>query len=326
MSRLAIIAGVLLSVASAINTAADIRLWTNFTSNAPLTAQWVAGFGTIDAPVEAGLIAGSNTSPHSIDTAIPYCVDGDYIVEMNARIQYSAELDSGVVASNLGWEEDPFYACGYMVASSPEGWRFGHLLTNKKSYALYANYQEDSKAAIPELGQFAFVVPIAKRNQTDVHDYTIMLKRSEYDLSYRIDNVEKLVIRDVGQIIARKFLVWSNELTNVQTDVAFPSALTLSLGVGSLADFGPVTHPVCQLATYNECISNVQYARNVFCRYGGFQGTGTWTILSQAQFSNVFIARITRAQQCRDNWFANSNSSADHWWTQWGKAQEDEQE
>lgn len=315
------VTSLLATFASALNLGGNIRLYTNFDNFYPLTdAQWDFVHGATNATIESGLIQGSTDDPVVIRTDIPYCSSQDFVLQMNARIQYSAVLGAGSeISSVLGWAEDPFYGCAWTGAMNMDGWRFQFLITSTKAYALYARYEDISTVKNGESlppRRFAYVIPIQKVAPEDINDYSVNMKAGEYDVSWRINNVEKLIIRNVGQTISNKFLVWSDASTFVYQPVAFPDALYMEIGVGSMGDIGPVGLPntVCQRAVWDMCTQNLFNAPRCFCRYGG-QQEGGWNVFSTAQVSNVFIARLTNVQHCLDGGVDNPDSTADRWWT-----------
>lgn len=302
--------------------AANIVRYYNFDAIAPLDFddQWYAAVGNFtDGPgnVEFGLFSSTSDVGQAIVSHRHFCVSESHVLEMNARIGYNSTLASGSVNSVLGSTEDPFYGCAYMGLTSPyEGWRFSIVLTDYKVYALYANLQgllKNQEGAVNGERKFAYLVPIAKRVPADVADYTVMLKREEYDVSYRINNVEKLLIHNVGQTIDKRFLVWSDESTTQYTPVAFPETVQMELGVGSLNTMQvPVGAPntVCQRTLFSMCIQNILAAPKSQCKYGTIQ-VGGWVSDLQAQFSNVILARLSTAGHCHDG----ISNSAEHWWS-----------
>jgi len=319
MNHLFFLASLLASLGSTLSIGGNIRLYSNFDASAPLiNSQWDAIEGTIDADVEAGLFLGSNLAPHYIRTDIPYCLGDDFVLQMNAKVQYNASLVNGLITSQLGWNQDPFYGCAFVGAMNEDGWRFQFLITQFKVYALYAHYYPlATKTLLPTDARFAFIVPIADRQPGDADDYSVNMKADEFDVSWRINNVEKLLVRNVGQSIAGKFMVWSNAATNQYYQVSFPAEMYMEVGVGSMADIGPIGQPrtVCQLTTFDQCTSSILSAPRCFCRYGAPQ-YGGWEVDEQASVSNLFIARLSNVSKCRDNMVQDENSTADRWWTQ----------
>lgn len=316
------VTALLATFASALNLGGNIRLYTNFDTAYPLSdSQWEFVAGGVNAlTIGTGLIEGSTQDPVILRTDIPYCSSQDFVLQMNARIQYSAVLAEGsTVGSLLGWTEDPFYGCAWTGAMNEQGWRFQFLITSTKVYALYARYEDfaglKTAEALPPR-RFAYIIPIQTITATDINDYSVNMKAGEYDVSWRINNVEKLIIRNVGQTISKKFLVWSDESTFVYQPVAFPDALYMEIGVGSMGNIGPIGLPntVCQRAVWDMCTQNLFNAPRCFCRYGSQQVDG-WNVDSTAQVSNVFIARLTDVQHCLDGGVDNPDSTADRWWT-----------
>lgn len=302
--------------------AANIVQYYNFDAVAPLDFddQWhgsVGNFTYVPEDVALGFFSSTSDVGQAIASNRHYCVTEEFVLEMNARIAYNSTLVSGSVNSVLGSTEDPFYGCAYMGLVSPyEGWRFSIVLTDYKVYALYANMGVLLKGQEGGIGgdrKFAYLVPIAKRVPSDVADYTVMLKREEYDVSYRVNNVEKLLIHNVGQTIDKRFLVWSDESTTQYTPVAFPEAVQMELGVGSLNTMQiPVGAPntVCQRTLFSMCTQNILAAPKSQCKYGTIQ-VGGWVSDLQAQFSNVILARLSTAAHCHDG----ISNSAEHWWS-----------
>jgi len=331
---LALITALLATVASALNLGGNIRLYANFTPAVPLlSTQWNISGASLNSTIEAGVLQGSNVAPLILRTDIHYCTSADFVLQMNARIQYDAIMGAGSTINSLyGWNEDPMYGCAWTGAMNEDGWRFQFLITKTKVYALYAHYPAFNKSAKAAEGVeqvedlparlFAYIVPIFKTGPTEEglpHDYSVNMKAGEYDVSWRIDNVEKLIIRNVGQTISSKFLVWSDSNTFVYQPVDFPQLMRMEIGVGSMMSIGPIGQPntVCQRAVWDMCTQNLFTAPRCFCRYGSIQDPNqvAWELFQTATTNNVFIARLSDVQTCLDGGVDNNDSTADHWWT-----------
>lgn len=281
-------------------SAAFFTIWAIF--NGPYSPQMLAGIlETPSSEASGSLLLSANEYP---------LVPGS-VLQTSAWIGFNSTnlLGPDAPSSPLGFQEDPAYGTAVLGAFSIDGWRFALLLTNRMVYAVYAHI-----TGLPETPDFQYIIPILRRTPADYRHYSILMDPGNYQLSFRIDNIERLRIKKVGQRISSCFDTYSDYNSDQAGSLGFPTAIQVLIGVGYLRrhiGINPGSEQgVCQRTVFNMCTQNILSSQNCGCQFGP-RGEEFVDFALYSLYQELVIAQLQQTQTCEAseaaNWWAGGN-------------------
>lgn len=293
--------GQVTSVQSYINMVDTTLSFGNSTGQFEVSS--IIGEGSIDAT--GGIIASTGNAlfVQSVDYYPISAAPGDE-THFQYVLNFQSTLVNGTVDSPLGSNSDPIYGC-MLAGPFNDGQAFLFILTNTKVYALIA-------------GEGLFAIPIADRIATDYNTYTVVVKRSQQKVLFRINNVDKLEVPGTCGIDPKFALV-----TSKAEDACIPT-YTLDNFIASAHQYfwvGPFwwvySNGFCQGATFDMCLENASWANRCNCVYNTLGGTAFFGYT--AQISNIEIFTVGTTNRCSID--ESSSSTYHNWWSRPVKAE-----
>lgn len=284
-----------------------------FLSFGPGPGQYTGFPGSSVANIESGHFESTSQDILTFNSVDLYPISAEYGDETHFqyRLDFAANVTSGVVASPLGSNGDPVYGC-LLAGAAYQTDGFFFLLTNTRVYALV----QQSYAL--------WAIPIKNRISIEVNLYTIVINRNQLRVLFRIDN--KTYLDAPGYCgIDERFAVGvsgGKSCTPSFTAENFMTAARNIFYLGPMFVFAAGLSGFCQGGLYNMCNDNISFAPSCRCQYAsGFPGNVTLGYTANVRSIDIFTMGTTN--RC-DN--ESSSSSRHNWWSRPCKLDEETEE
>lgn len=259
-----------------------VRNYINFSSN-PFVQDPNYPLGFTQLPGYNGAIVAGNQFSSTSQSPGLFVSNQSYVVpglgsemEVKGTMAFQAELISGSILSPAGFDQDPLYGVAQLGVLDPStGWLFALMETNTRIYGLYSRLPL-AVTPINDYVAFAYLVPIAVREPHSSNQLSIVLNRSHFSVSYRVEGIERMYVERVGRPLDERFLLDDNG--GIIQCMGFPESVYMIFGTGMLPTTGnPYT--ACQARNvFDQCINTLYDADDVQCDYQAKQPENTYNM------------------------------------------------
>lgn len=232
---------------------------------------------------------------------VPDCIAGE--IALTGEMGFQSTFLSGTVLSPNGADQDPNYGMGQLGMYDPgSGWLLSLIMTNMRIYAMYAWLQVPQTYAFGNCSPmnpstFAYIVPIACRLPSMMHNLAIVLNSCNYAISYSVDNLERLLITRPGKLIDPRFAV-SLDSETLPHCLAFPQRFQILVGSGFIP-YSITSNPsVCQNAIFDQCKEDITDAQETRCQYYPVQAPGSFNFLLQLTAKDWGVVKWASNYDC----------------------------
>jgi len=282
--------------------------------------QYSFTFGDTDNISDIGVITATNINDIGIQSVDIYPISAFGETHFQYQLSFSGTVTNATLGP-LGSNSDPLY--GTLLAGISQQNGFYFMLTNTKVYALLWVFDADINAVF-------WGIPIGNRLISDVDVYTIIVKRKEKRVLFRINNVDKLEVPGycgiddkfrLGRTVRSKHLgdsSSSDQPLGAVTPVCNPtfvgddwmSEAYNYFFVGPFQSILP-NRGFCQGATYSMCQENISSAYLCNCQY--YLPTGPFNATYTGLIGNIQVFDVEKTSRCGDE---SSSSTFHHWYSQ----------
>lgn len=277
--------------------------------------------GDADNLTDTGVITATNVDTLGIKSVDFYNITAVGETHFQYLLSFTATVSNATLGP-LGSNSDPMY--GALIAGIAQENGFYFMLTNTKVFALIWGLDQNLAMAL-------WAIPIGNRLISDVDVYTIIVKRQEKRVLFRINNVDKVEVPGycgiddkflIGQLLTNKHLGDSSSSSDQPLGRVNPVCSPTFGGetwmqsafnffyVGPFTDILP-SRGFCQGGTYNMCQENVSSAYLCNCQY--YLPTGPFNATYTGLIGNIQIFDVQKTSRCGDE---SSSSTFHNWYSQ----------
>lgn len=240
------------------------------------------------------------------------------------HFQYVLGFNASITATSpgpLGTNNDPMYGCLTVGVTNNNEYGNLFMLTNTKVYAMTYLINPD--------GITYWAIPVANRMIGSLDLYTIVIKRAELRVLFRINNVDVVELPGYCGIDDSFKIVGTTSTKSahgekvgcepVLIDAMLATAQNfIFLGAFAVNSF-TLNRGFCQGTTYSMCTENVSQAFRNRCQYSS--GTVPFTATYLAQIDRLEAFYMDKTDRC-DGSSSSSSERHHNWYSQPLKAEE----